>query len=680
VRYDRLNFLLFCRMSSTLSRELDSLAEWRRSLDRRIEQFGGILSDLDLFDGDAAALAGTLRQRLASDRLVLAFVAEFSRGKSELINALFFADNGRRILPASPGRTTMCPVELAWDAQESPALSLLPIATRRGSQPVSALRERPELWEQHPLPVADPEALAQVFQEVTRTQRVPLEEARALGLWDDEHPEDNPPRDEQDMVEVPAWRHALINYPHPLLKRGLVVVDTPGLNAIGAEPELTLGLLPSAHAIVFLLAADTGVTRSDLSIWRDHLGDRSLERFVVLNKIDALNDPLLDASQIQAQVTQQCRNVAETLGMPPQRIFPMSAREALLSRLGDDDAGDGGLPALEHALSTELLPQRSAVIGRLVEDGVLVLYQRAQKRLTDRRRQVTEQLLDLRGLRGKSGTKLQMISRRFEADAKAFEQCMPRLAAMRAVQMRQLREVQRLLSSERVREETTRMQTDSEASFFKLGAGKAFARLGERLRALVDAAEVGIAELDQMLGATHRQLNADFGFSLAASPKPALDDTRRELKRIEDSYSRYFGITKLWRLSEPGFLAQFQQVLLSRLRVVFESAAVEVELWSKGSSAQLESQLRERRRSLKQRRDAYQRIQAAEGELEQRITEVEAQDQRLQQASDRIEAAVDALRILAASPPRADAAAEPGTHPRLSLVRSAAGQASRGAA
>ena len=44
---------------------------------------------------------------------------------------------------------------------------------------------------------------------------------------------------EEDLVEVPAWRHAAINYPHPLLKRGLVVLDTPGLNAIGAEPELT---------------------------------------------------------------------------------------------------------------------------------------------------------------------------------------------------------------------------------------------------------------------------------------------------------------------------------------------------------------------------------------------------------------------------------------------------------
>ncbi len=668
-------------MSTTLSRDLDSLAEWRRNLDRRIEHFGTLLADQDVLDADAAALAAGLRQRLASDRLVLAFVAEFSRGKSELINALFFADTGRRVLPATPGRTTMCPVELAWDPQESPLLSLLPISTRRGGQPVSSLRSRSELWQHHVLPVGDPAALAAVLEEVTRTQRVSMGEARELGLWDDEHPEDNPPRDEHDMVEVPAWRHALINYPHPLLKRGLVVVDTPGLNAIGAEPELTLGLLPSAHAIVFLLAADTGVTRSDLSIWRDHLGDRSLERFVVLNKIDILNDPLLDAAQVQAQVRQQCTSVSETLGIPLQRVFPMSAREALMARLGNTEAqGDGGLPPLEHALASELLPQRSAVIGRMVEDGVLVLQQRALRRVADRRRQITEQLLDLRGLRGKSSAKLQLLSRRFESDAASFEQCMPRLAALRVVQARHLRELLRLLSAERVRAEISRMQSDSEASFFRLGAGKAFARLGERLRGVFDEVEKAIDELDQMLAASHRQLNADFGFALAASPKPQLDGYRRELQRIEASYSRYFGITKLWRLSEPGFLAQFLQVLLSRLRVVFENAAVEVEMWSKTAGTQLESQLRERRRSVQHRREAFNRIQAAEGELEQRIAEVEAQDHRLQQTAERIDAAVDALRILAASPPRPEVAGAESTTPRLSLVHSAAGQVSRGAA
>src|SRR5262252_10153929 len=117
-------------MTSTLARRLDALADWRRALDRAVEQFSGFLADHELRDASATAQIDALRQRLASDRLVLAFVAEFSRGKSELINAIFFADAGRRVLPATPGRTTMCPVELSYDPEEPPTLSLLPIATR----------------------------------------------------------------------------------------------------------------------------------------------------------------------------------------------------------------------------------------------------------------------------------------------------------------------------------------------------------------------------------------------------------------------------------------------------------------------------------------------------------------------------------------------------------------------
>ena len=45
--------------------------------------------------------------------------------------------------------------------------------------------------------------------------------------------------------------------------------------------------------MVFILGADTGVTKSDLAIWREHLiteGDASETRFVVLNKIDTMWD------------------------------------------------------------------------------------------------------------------------------------------------------------------------------------------------------------------------------------------------------------------------------------------------------------------------------------------------------------------------------------------------------
>ena len=655
-------------MSTALLSSLDSLAAWRRGLDRGITQLSAQLADAKLLDAQALALAASLCQRLGSDKLVLAFVAEFSRGKSELINALFFADTGRRVLPATPGRTTMCPVELAWDAQQAPTLALLPISTRAGSQTLAALREQPALWRTVPLPTADAAAMAQTLQQVMRTIHVPVDEARSLGFWNDEQPDDNPPRDAQGRVEVPAWRHALINYPHPLLKRGLVVIDTPGLNAIGAEPELTLALLPSAHAAVFLLAADAGVTRSDLAVWRDHLGDRGLERFVVLNKIDTLADPLLDAAQIAAQVQRQCEQVGLTLGVAPARVFPLSARQALAARVHGDEAALAAsrLPALESALLAQLLPQRCEVIGRMVEDGVQALQQAGLRRLSERQRQTTEQLAELSSLRGKSGSRLTLMSGRLDAEAADFERCAPKLSALRSVLVRQLHEALEGLATEQVRALVQRMRDDTRASLLKLGAARAFNLLGQRLQALLSQADQRSAEIEQMLQASQRALNAEFGFSLGCAPRPALQRFERELSRIEDSYRRYVGVTQLWRLTQAGFNERFSHMLLSRLRVVFEGAAGEIEQWARAMSQQIDDQLRERRQALQQRRIAFERIRAAEDGLERGIQDLETEQARLQALADRITTTVDSLRRLAASSAAAEGLSRT---PNLQLVR-----------
>jgi hypothetical protein len=658
-------------MSTALLSHLDAFAAWRQALDRGMAQLTAQLNDGRLLNDAALALAASVRQRLASDKLVLAFVAEFSRGKSELINALFFADTGRRMLPASPGRTTMCPVELAWNKQQAPTLALLPISTRASSQTLAALREQPEAWRILPLPVGDAQAMAQTLQQVVRTVQVSTDEARTLGFWSDEHPDDNPPRDAQGRVDVPAWRHALINYPHPLLKRGLVVLDTPGLNAIGAEPELTLALLPSVHAAVFLLAADTGVTRSDLSVWRDHLGDRGIERFVVLNKIDTLVDPLLDAAQVEAQVQRQCEQAAQTLGVEPGRVFPLSARQALTARVQGDDAALAAsrLPALEAALLTQLLPQRSQVIGRMVEDSVLALQQAALRRLTDRQRQTTEQLQELRTLGGKSAARLRLVSGRLDAEGVDFERSAPKLAALRAVLTRQLQEVLDSLASEPLRAEVQRMQGDSARSLLGLGAASAYAALARRLQALLRQAEQRSGEIEQMLQASQRALNAEFGFTLSCDACPSLDVPLRELSRIEGSYSRYVGVTQAWRLTQPGFTERFGRMLLSRLRVVFEGAASQIEHWARAASNQIDDQLRERRAALQHRREAHHRILSAEHGLTQGIADLLAEEARLAALADQLAAEADSLRILAATPP-ASASADRTQH--LQLVRGAA--------
>ncbi|MBC7994402.1 MAG: dynamin family protein, partial [Rhizobacter sp.] len=335
-------------MASSFASSLDELSQWRLTLGHRLDEYSRFLGEHDVADPAAHESLDTLRRRMAGEKLIVAFVAEFSRGKSELINAIFFSDTGRRVLPATPGRTTMCPVELGFELGEEPALALLPISTRLEGLSLTELRGQPKAWTHLALDVSSPDKLSEALLEVMRTQFVSVDDAKGLGFWDDAHPEDNPPTDDDGRVEVPAWRHAIINYPHPLLKQGLVVLDTPGLNAIGAEPELTLSLLPSAHAMVFILGADTGVTKSDMAIWRDHLGSPSGASFVVLNKIDAMIDPLATAEQVRDQIEQQRQSTARTLETDPARVFPLSARQALASRIEGNARGlaESRLPAL----------------------------------------------------------------------------------------------------------------------------------------------------------------------------------------------------------------------------------------------------------------------------------------------------------------------------------------------
>jgi hypothetical protein len=643
-------------MQPTFASSLDALSGWRTALVRRLEDLTRFLGDHDLIDPQTGAQLTALRERLDQEKLVVAFVAEFSRGKSELINAIFFADTGRRILPATPGRTTMCPVELAWDADEAPSLALLPIETRLNGLSLGELRAQPRAWNVVKIDVGDPEQLSNSLREVTRTLWVSKDQARTLGFWDDELSDENPPLDELGRVEVPAWRHALINYPHPLLKQGLVILDTPGLNAIGAEPELTLSLLPTAHATVFILGADTGVTKSDLSIWRDHLGADALSRFVVLNKIDALIDPLATPEQVRYQIDLQCSETARTLGVDPSRVYPLSARQALAARVEGDAAGleESRLPALEAALGNQLMPQRRALLERVVLDATAHIENHVARRLGDSRRQVAEQVLELRGLRGKSSGKLQMMLQRVEAETAEFEACTTKLQAMRAVHSRMLKDTLVGLSSDRLREEVGEMQAHMNASLLNLGAKKAFLALCRRLHGLLDAANRRSREIKEMLGASFTKLNAEFGFGLALNPGPDLDRFADELTLIEKSYVQYLGLTQALRLSQPKFMEQFRRMLMSKLRVVFENASAELELWNKSASAQVDAQLRERRRGFRRRREALERIQSAAGELEVRLGELEAQDQRLQGFMQRCVELADAMRQQSRTGPKGE--------------------------
>ena len=127
-------------MTHPFAARLDALQGWRSSMLAALDEVEAFLDENDLREAAASARCTALRQRLAGDRRTVAVVGEFSRGKSELINAMLLAGGGQRILPATPGRTTMCPVELGYEPGTPPWVALLPIETRRDVATLAELR------------------------------------------------------------------------------------------------------------------------------------------------------------------------------------------------------------------------------------------------------------------------------------------------------------------------------------------------------------------------------------------------------------------------------------------------------------------------------------------------------------------------------------------------------------
>ncbi len=625
----------------SFNQQFDQHGTWRRDFALRLKLLGEWMKDHDLLNAAVEERLHRLETQVRADKVMVAFVAEFSRGKSELINAIFFAGYGRRIMPASAGRTTMCPTELGYDADVPPCLRLLPIETRLQTQALMEWRNVPEKWTRVDLDVNDPAQLAQALEKVAEVIHVTCDQARALGFWHDDHPDDNPLVGADGLIEVPKWRHALINIAHPLLKQGLVILDTPGLNAIGAEPELTVSLIPQAHAVVFILAADTGVTKSDLSIWREHLvteGDGRDTRLVVLNKIDTLWDALSSPEQVQAQIDRQRATSAEVLGLSIEQVIPVSAQKGLVAKVtGDPDLLQASqLPALEQVLGQGVMGQRQKILRTAVAAGIAELRAEAGRSMNVRRRDLAEQMLELRGLRGKNSSVIKHMRARIEQEQAEFDASAARIHAVRSVHLKQLREVVNLLSTSAVKIELADLSKALKQPGIKLGLKSAYGHAFSRLREGLKRVQVLETEIMTMLNVSFRQLNAEFNFSLQVPKEPDLTQFVSDLNIIERSHLQYLGLGNLFRLAQPEFSERLTRALATRLRAVYEAALGEVELWNKSASSQLDAQLRERRRNFSRRLEAIERIQLAASGLDERIFDIEEQENVLNEVDTKL--------------------------------------------
>jgi dynamin family protein len=645
--------------SRDLAARFEAYADWRRRLSSGISALHEWLSQQDLADAQVDVKVQQLLERLQQDRLVVAFVAEFSRGKSELINAIFFADFGQRLLPSSAGRTTMCPTELLHDPSRPPSIRLLPIETRLNEATVSEFKNYADEWVTFPLDLASAERMAETLARVSQVKRVPVALARKYGLFTERDDDilSALERGDEGSVDIPCWRHAEINFPHPLLQQGLVILDTPGLNAIGTEPELTLNLLPNAHAVLFLLAADAGVTKTDLDVWNGHLAGEDdatkAARLVILNKIDGLWDELKEEVEINAEIDRQVDASAKMLGISPAQVFAVSAQKALLAKVNGDDAllMRSRLPILEHSLSRKLIPAKRELVGAQTQSEVRALTASIRAILDSRASGIGEQLTELIALRGKNQDVVEHMMARVKEEKEVFERGLARYTALRTVFTQHTNDLFDVIGLSALRQNAARTRERIEGSPFTKGVREAMSDFFARLRSDFDQAGRQGAEIHDLMRAMYARFAHENRTEIYVPPQFSVLKYLKEIERMERAYNTHFNT--LWNMVSKAkypLMKQFFETVASRARHVYKVANRDVEVWLKAVMSPLETQVREHHIQLRRRLDSVRRIHRASDELESRILELEQAREALEGQRQGLRQQVAALDLVIEAP------------------------------
>jgi hypothetical protein len=226
----------------------------------------------------------SMSDRLHEGRFHLAVLGQFKRGKSTFVNALL----GASVLPTAVVPLTALPTFLRW-----------------GEVPHAQVQ----------------------FQDGRRPDEVSSEALEAfLQAY---VTEDGNPKNKKGVRQVNVW------YPSPMLREGLVIIDTPGIGStFRHNTEVTLNFLPQCDASLFLVSADPPITEVEVA-FLEQVRNRMPRILFILNKVDYLDDDERRSATVFLQ-----RTIEEHLGFPSGTpILAVSARQGLQAAQHHDSAG-----------------------------------------------------------------------------------------------------------------------------------------------------------------------------------------------------------------------------------------------------------------------------------------------------------------------------------------------------
>ncbi|BAO45514.1 dynamin family protein [Thiolapillus brandeum] len=585
-----------------LKDQLQDFSRWKIRQLHTMEQLEGWLKQQGLFTSQAQQAIQHASLTLRQDYVTVAIVGEFSRGKTELINSLFFGDHAFRLLPTDAGRTTMCPTEIFQDNQEEPYLRLLPIETRMEETSLYDLQSQPEKWEHIPLNIDDSEDMYNKLLKIKENKMVPRDTAAQMGLDDLNEADD----DLERLVSIPAWRLAHLNYRHPLLAQGLRILDTPGLNAVSAEPELTYEILPNAQARLFVLGADTGVTKSDMDMWQQLIQQpgtrKKLGAIVVLNKTDTLWDELRSDDEVNLTIERQRLEVAQTLEVKHKQIFAVSAHKGLLGRIKKDKSLEerSGIPKLEKHLAETLVHNRQALIVEQSTELVHNALDNIKALVSSRLKRMKKQSQELKDLSSKSEAAIDKLLKQAQADKARYQASINAYKQSRADFTTHGKILLDALSPQTLHHIIDKSKNHMSGAWTTIGLKEAMRQLFDDINSQMEIAANQSQEMRRLIRTIYRRFQTRHGMNLGDPRMLSLISHQVELNIIYQE-AEIFRKSPRTALTEKHFaIKRYFHTVVRRVELTFRNAHNDAKDWLETALDPLTAQVHEHRAVLSQ--------------------------------------------------------------------------------
>jgi replication fork clamp-binding protein CrfC len=208
----------------------------------------------------------------------------------------------------------------------------------------------------------------------------------------------------------PDVDYAVVEYPLPLLEKGIEIIDTPGLNDTEARNRLSLSYINNCHAILFVFRAVQPCTLEEKRYLENYLKGRNLSLFFLVNAWDEIQKELIDAEDredleeaetklrqvFRAQLTEYCQ--VDGKNLYDRRVFELSSLEALRRQIKNSDASlEGtGFPEFIATLEQFLLEEKAIVQFKQARHLIRKAYDRLHEAIARRLPLLSEDVTEIK--------------------------------------------------------------------------------------------------------------------------------------------------------------------------------------------------------------------------------------------------------------------------------------------